>query len=416
MKNGEYFMKFKTLMLGALAVAGFATAEYVERDYQEIEEFSASQRKEITHLGTGELMIGGDVRVEMKRLYEKYDGIQKYGSEGFHTNALPVANTQWDVDVNLILDHRTEKTWAHAKIEFDNNMGTGETFSTEALNEDYRSGTDDSISLEQAYFGINLMEDGASRLDFEVGRNFGTNWFSSLIQFDNRMDGAFFKYSNSFEGIGDSYLKVGTFLVSEKVDYYATVGEAGIMDIANTGAYVKYSYIDWTKSSIPTADNNFRNSQATIGMVMTPEYLAQPINYYAAFLVNHAAERGKVTPERNKKDNLGWYAGMSVGNVEKAGDWYVNADYQYVGAQAVMDSDVSGIGIGNVDNAWMYKDAHGNANYKGYELQALYAVTDSLSLSAEWQDSSAAKKSVDTPSDHKKHTFRKFELEAIYAF
>ncbi|MBT3393736.1 MAG: hypothetical protein HN411_01325 [Waddliaceae bacterium] len=430
-------MKLTKILLVGIAVLS-TTAMFAQRagDYEEILDFSEAQKKELTHLGKGELSIGGDVRFEFQSIKEKYNDLDVTGSKSRNNpDAVTTADQGFDVEVNLVIDHKTENTWAHAKLAFDNDAGAGSVIDTTNVSEFAAAGVHDftgannNIALEQAYFGINLFEDGASRLDFELGRNFGYKWFDSKIQFASRFDGAFLKYGNSFEGVGDFYIKAGSFLINEKRDHYGSVGELGIMDIADTGLYVKYSYISWPKSSISNyyrevaASNDinrefqFRNSQATLGYVFNPAWLNNnETKLYGAYLVNHVARKEGIVADINSKENAAYYVGLSVGDVKVKGDWFVDVNYQSVEAQAIAGFDVHGIGIGIGDtaNAEMYTDRYGNTNYKGYEIDALYAITDSLSISFDWESTQVLEKRVDTAEQQ--HSYKKFEIETIYAF
>jgi hypothetical protein len=399
-------------------------------DYEEILDFSEAQKKELTHLGKGELSFGGDVRFEYQNIKEVYNEIDQTGSKSRQNTF--AADQQFDVEVNLVVDHKTEKTWAHAKLAFDNDAGIGNqvTVTDHNASGDFDfTGQENQIALEQAYFGINLFEDGASRLDFELGRNFGYKWFDSKVQFASRFDGAFLKYGNSFEGVGDFYIKAGSFIINEKRDHFGSIGELGVMDIADTGLYAKYSYISWPKSAITnyrlpgTATTltddidryyQFRVSQGSLGYVFNPAFLNNnETKLYGAYLVNHVARKLAMPAALDSKENSAYYVGLSVGDVKAKGDWFVDVNYQRVGAQAVADYDMHGIGLGNTDAAQLYSESYGNTNYKGYEIDALYAITDSLSISFDWESTKVLEKDVNSGN---KHTYKKFEIETIYAF
>ena len=54
---------------------------------------------------------------------------------------------------------------------------------------------------------------------------------------------------SSFEGITDLSLKAAVFVVDATVNHCGYVGEAGLLNIADTGVNPKYSLIDWERHS-----------------------------------------------------------------------------------------------------------------------------------------------------------------------
>ena len=369
------------------------------------------QAQEVT--SGAEVKIGGEARLEYQSKTEKYDGNKLIGG------SVPKANNEFDVEVNLTFDYETENTWGGIKLEFDNNTGVGSRKGDHVDLEDAFIGIRDQVDLEKAFFGINIMEEGSSRFDVEFGRNQGDKIFESKVQFDSYFDGIFLKYANSFENVGDFYAHVGSFMVNAVIDHYAFVGEIGLLDIADTGVYAKYSYIDWSKNGastltakgIGTATANpykYEISQLTAGWKLDPEVLRAETVVYGAYLWNHAAKG--IAETNNKKKNRGWYLGAKVGEIVKAGDWSVEANYQHVPAQAVPGTatlnDASGIGRGDNQTTTFR-----GSNYKGYELDAKFALADNLNLQIDWQASSAADKTIGA-----KNTYKQLEVEAIFKF
>ena len=98
-----------------------------------------------------------------------------------------------------------------------------------------------------------------------------------------------------------------------------------------------------------------------------------PLEFYGAYLVNHAAER--MTTTNNKKANRAWYLGANLGDLRKVGDMTFGARWEDVAAQAVGDFDMKGFGTGNIVNKMAgtnfydaTSNARGMANYRGYGL------------------------------------------------
>ena len=105
-------------------------------------------------------------------------------------------------------------------------------------------------------------------------------------------------------------------------------------------------------------------------------------------------------PDEFGKQNWAWYAGVAIGQAKKKGDFAVEFDFQWARAQAVPDYDFSGIGRGNTAGAGLYseningsakdkekkpkrttaKNAVGPCNYRGWELDFLYLLTNNLSV------------------------------------
>ena len=157
------------------------------------------------------------------------------------------------------------------------------------------------------------------------------------------------KYDSAWNWLGDVYLHAGPFLIDERKDQYGYVGEIGILNLWDTGLFMKYSLIDWdTKkfsNEVERLRFQFLNSQVILGYVFVPAWLDKSVTCYAAGLYNHAAEALEIT--NNKRANFATYFGFSVGSVRKKGDWSLDINYQLVAAQAIPSFDVIGIGRGN---------------------------------------------------------------------
>ena len=253
------------------------------------------------------------------------------------------------------------------------------------------------------------------------------------------MDGILFKYNQSFDRLGDFYVYGGPFVVNERNDHYSYVGELGLLNIWNSGLFAKYSLIDWdTKDSadkFPFIDDDtreqrskklefqFLNSQVLLGYKFVPNILARKTTiFYAAALVNHAAEG--VPQTHGKKKNWAGYAGFSIGEARKKGDWSFDTNYQWVQAQSIPSFDVLGIGKGNVDRVGFYREvsggtqfatssstAVGSTNYRGWTMQLLYLWTNNLTMFQSWSQSISLDDNIGPFM-----RFKMYEIELIYAF
>ena len=177
----------------------------------------------------GDLSISGEVRTELQSINETKRGVKQRGSGGAFDD---FPSRAWDIEFNLLFNYRTERTWATAKLKFDNDAGV-------------ISGTVNRVALDRAFFGGRVIDADAFNLDIEFGRRRLGYTFDSKIEFCTFFDGILFKFEEAWEGIGDTYLYGGPFVVDEKFDHYAYVAELGLLDIYNTGLYTKYSIIDW---------------------------------------------------------------------------------------------------------------------------------------------------------------------------
>lgn len=359
----------------------------------------------------GDLSLSGEVRTEFQDTTEVRNGIRQRGQGG----VLDKPQYAWDIEVNIMIDYRTDRTWAAIKVEFDNDMGQ-------------RSGTINKIRLEKGYLGGRIVAGDTLTIDAELGRRFLFNVFDSKVEFGSIFDGVLFRFNKAWPSIGDFYFNPGALLVDDKVNHYAYVAELGGLRIANIGLNLKYSIIDWFK---PYANrlNDLRYkylvSQFLTSYQFYPEWIGKKlIKFYGAGLTNHLA--AGVEQTNGERENWAWYAGISIGLVKKQYDWAVDFNYQWVQAQAVPDFDSSGIGRGNgagvgfytiagdgdpTKGATTHLTAVGGTNFKGFELEALYAFTDNLTVQQSFKYSTTLNKNIGPNLRYKQ-----YELEFIYAF
>lgn len=422
-------MNFLKRLLPIVLSCGFATNAFAtsqdidERDIQAIRDFIKTKRSITVEEKGGNLGISGEVRTEWQYLCEKEDGLHLRGSKALNLadsetgNFVPVPTHEFDIEANLYIDYKCDRTWAFVHLEFDNNSGIPKRYCGSGICHD--------ICLFAAYFGYSICETGCSQLDIEFGRRPLYDVYDSRVQFNSRFDGITLSYYNCYECTFEFFAKGSVFVVNENEDHYGYVGEIGFLNIVDSKLGFKYSFISWNKDG-PTcyekdADGitkaeewNYQISQVTALYQFCPEFLRSNVRLYAAWLYNHSP---KDFTSRNgdfevpSKERMAWYAGVTFGQLRYQGDWSVDVNYQHVEAQAVPDHDVSGIGRGNVKRENLQQHGRGNANYRGWLFEAAYAVTDNLTISTEAEFSDEILKTVGG-----KHDYGKYEIEIGYTF
>lgn len=401
----------------------FAQANPDRQDSEALKRWLQDKRLVTMKEVGGDLSLSGEVRTEFQKTSEKNGGDQLRGNGSLRPMYA------WDVEFNLMLDYRADRTWAAVKLEYDNDMGQ-------------KSGTKNKIHLEKAFIGARLVDGDTFTLDAEVGRRYLNNVYDSKIQFGSRYDGGLLRFSKAFQSIGNFYTNLGAFIVNDRTDHYGLVTEIGMLRIANTGLNLKYSLIDWSlggenekgNTALRTAimDLRFRFliSQATIAYQFYPEWIGKKlVKLYAAALTNHIALRDPlarlgVKDQAFGKQNWGWYIGTSLGLLKKKHDWNIDTSFQWVQAQALPGFDIGGIGRGNADDAGLYslkeigtgnpttrKTAVGKMNYYGFEINGNYLFTGNLMLNPSVRYSWTLDKDLGPNL-----IYNQCELELIYAF
>ena len=154
-------------------------------------------------------------------------------------------------------------------------------------------------------------------------------------------------------------------------------------------------------------DLNFEDFKSALKVEAKIDKIEQFMNSEDIYISQSKNMRGFL----NKKDNLAWYLGFIAGEVCKKGDWAFDANYQVVQAQSIPEQDVSGIGDrSNILCGTLTLDNRGFKNYKGWRFEALYALTDNLSIDAILEFLKHDRKEI------KNRKYSKFEIQAIYAF
>jgi hypothetical protein len=400
------------LLSSALFFTGVVhAADVQDEDIQALRDWINSKRMiTVRELG-GQLSISGEVRAELQSISASTNGVKERG------RGTDKANNDYDVEFNLAIDYRTENTWAAARIKFDNDAGI--------INEKFGSGTNSKIKVDKAYFGYRVMDRDRHTMEIEVGRRGMFLLFDSRLQFLSNFDGVSFKDNYAVDKVGDLYYQLGAFIVNEKKDQAGYVGELGILNVANTGFYTKYSLIDWDTKEVDKVPHEFHFivSQLLLGYKFIPQPWDKVVNFYLGGLYNHRARPLEITS--HKKANFGGYLGFSIGQIKKTGDWNFEINYQVLAAQCVPSFDVSGTGMAARKGRSFYyheKDdkivvntnrhqPEGNVNYRGFKMVMQYMLTNNLNLFQEWSQSI-------TLDDHigPFRRFKQYEIELIYAF
>jgi hypothetical protein len=385
-----------------------------QRDNKALQDWINAKRQVTVKEIGGALSISGEVRFEYQCINEKINGIAQRGIHGAVTkDGKPLPTNAFDVEVNLMFDYRTDRTWAAIKIEFDNDAGI-------------YGGTAGKVRLEKAYLGGRIYESDTMDVDGELGRRALGNYLDSRLQFRSTSDGLLIRIEKGFEKAGDFFAKGSVFIIDERNNHFGYAGEVGMMEIASTGLYVKYNVIDWdAKRSIQVQPVNFDFliSEGIIGYRFVPSWYEKMTSFYAGYLYNHKAK--KLFISNYEKQNMGGYAGVTIGQLRKMGDWSFDANYQILQAQCVPDFDMAGIGLGNSSDHGFYntkldgkgdaitspKDAYGNGNFQGYMLSLDYQLTDAIIFQQMWMQSWTLDKNIGP--DRK---YMQYEIEFIYAF
>lgn len=438
-----------------------------ERDFEALKRYIATKRNVELKEKVNNLKISGDVRTEWRHLTEvgvrplTLPNIGVFSQDLFLANGpfrslrgrgkvdpytintgtpqgLPISKNDFDVEFNIYFKYEYGCSYAVAHLQLDNACGVSDNGWLN-FDEDpagyHGSGSGNNLSLKRAYWGWEIYKGASKRFDVEVGRHKLYDIFESEVQFSSRMDGIALYYSGSTENKGEWYWTLAGWVVDERVNHLAYGTEVGYMNIMDQGFDIQYSFVNWNKYGrnrfFVRNPNGFRykTSQLTLTYHLNPEWLCGKIGeVFAAVLYNadrkHTAnifkgvideDTGEVSfgpiRQRQHYERWGWYVGFLIGKVEKEGDWSLNVMYQYVPAFVFPDNDENGVGRGNVLEESITYQARGNANYKGWKFESLYALTDNLTIDTKLEFTKAVRKSIGGP-----HHYSNFEIEAIYAF
>lgn len=366
----------------------------------------------------GQLTIAGDARARYICTGEKVDGIKQRGLGSAFDKPVNLFKSEF----NLFMDYVDTRSWVSTKVKW-------------SVVDGIDGGSVTRPELDRAFIGYDIYECKEQDFYVEVGRSRLDYIFDSRVEFSSFFDGIHLYYTNEFPWVGTFVLHGGPFIVDSFTNHYAWVFETYVDEWADTGWIFKYSLIDWRRRR-PTRyigdldkppgkfiTNNPRNrflvSQMLFGYSRDVDCCrCKTLYLYGAVLANHDAKKSPTT--RNRYENKAWYVGFTLGKLCKACDWSLDANYQYVQAQAVPEFDVAGIGHGNAAGTPFSdaliahlpsREAVGFTNFKGVQVSLLYALTDALSLrtKGEWT----------RPIDKElggNFTYKSFEFAVIYAF
>lgn len=417
------FLRRSLCLMATCALSSHSFASTIEnsedrdldqKDINAVREWINTKRQVTVRELGGALSLSGEVRTEFQSTAEILDGIKQRGHGGaVLKDHHPLPTNTFDIQVNIMLDYRTENSWCAIKLEFDNDAGIF-------------SGTLNKMKVARAYWGARVIQGKTYTFIVELGRRKMSTIVDSKLEFSNFFDGAWFRYEQSLDAIGDLYAHAGVFIINENKNQFGYLGELGILNIADTGFYTKYSLIDWdTKDQHNKVDNqrfDFIVSQVILGYKYLPKKLKKVVQIYLAGLWNHEAR--KLPISNYKRANWGGYLGFSIGELRKKGDWAFDINYQVLAAQCIPDFDVNGIGFGNAADTGFYtsnirgggtfntrKDAGGNVNYRGFQMTLDYLLTNQLNIQQSWQQSITLDDSIGPF-----HRYKQYEIEFIYGF
>jgi hypothetical protein len=382
----------------------------VLRDFVESKGLIACRQKE------GLLTIAGDVRARWLAAGEVLDGVKQRGT-GTET-----AINRFKNEINLYLDYVAPRSWITTKLKFVTFSGVD-------------GGSATRVDMERAFIGYDIYNYKDVDFYIEIGRSNLDYMFESKVEFSSIFDGIHLFYTQPWPCLGQFTIHGGPFIVDSFTNHYAWVLETYITDICKSGFSFKYSIVDWFRhaptlnyGNLPGAGNilvvnnpryRFVVSQWLLGYEKEIDFLkCKTLFLYGAYLHNWAARPRPQT--LNKKLNNAWYIGFTLGKLCKACDWSIDINYQYVQAQAVPEFDLNGIGHGNAANGLLSdaiflgllpNDVRLFTNFKGWEINGLYALTDALSLRTKAQYTVPANKGV-SGNFH----YKAFEMSVIYAF
>ena len=370
-----------------------ATTDRTSEGYQfeALKAWIATKRQVTIKERGGSLSLSGDVRSEYTTSNEQLNGLKNVGSHSLHPN---VGSDQFRIVFGLLLDYRADATWASVKLKFSNNMGV-------------ITGSNNRLNLERAFLGVRIVDAEKFTIDFEPGRRKISYTFDSYIQFNATMDGLLIKYDQSSDRMGDFYIHAAAFIINDVRNQFGYIMETGILNVYNTGVYVKYSFIDWHTKHFDNPKINalfeYFNNQVILGYRFVMPWADKVTVLYSAFLINSAAPRLAIT--NYKKANKAAYLGGSIGEVRKKGDWSFNTNVQYVQPLSIPEYDFGGIGLGSTDFGLYEK-----TNYIGWVGEFAYLITDNLTIAQGFKYT----KSLDFLPN--RYTYKQYRIEFIYAW
>ena len=346
----------------------------------------------------GVISLNGDVNVTTNFITIKDNGVElPRGTTSGLQNQIRV----WELESNIYMHYFYRRTSILVNLRSDMDMGV-------------MGGNVHDLTLRRAHMEFNAIRGKDVRLDVMIGRAVASDLFESKVMFWDltQMNGAFFdshyfpteKFNLGIKGAGIVY----NFADS----HYSFIAEFNINALNAKGPYFKYTFVNWRKKGITTIRNlagnpennsgvaygrtrdnpryRFQISQFVLGYLA--EWKTTPVHFSGGFVWNHAAKRLPLF--NNKKKNIAWYVDCNIGHIDKKNSYTIEFTYEYVQAQAVPDWDWAGIGNGNprlnmiygpatddftgLDVVTTTANANGNVNYKGFEIDFKYAITNNI--------------------------------------
>lgn len=461
MKFLKYLLPVAVVFCGGVLRAqqedeGYSTEkEAKQRDFEALQEYIKGKRAISVKDKGGNMTISGDIRGEYYYMHAKTQGKDQRGwsTRKLYPNSAvnkivrpiskkayqnlgwlpkaayrkgrddlkpPIGTAELDVEANLFFEYIAERGWGTIQLQFSNPAGIVETDRKALINDSrkalYGSGKLNNIVLRKCFGGYNIWEEGTSRFDLEIGRRRLYDVFDSEIQFGSYFDGLTAKLSNSFEGVTDLSVKAAAFVIDYTVNHWGYVGEVGFLNIVDTGVDLKYSLINWDRHMANRwgqrhpLGGRYTNSQFTAAYNVSPDLISLKTRLYGAFLINHSAKASHWT--HHLKANKAFYLGFQVGEAVRKGEYAVGLTYQWVQAQAVSERDISGLCRDNPRGiSFLTRRCGGFANYKGWRLETLYALTDNWTLNAHFDRVREENRHIG--GEHKSY---ELYLAAIFAF
>lgn len=414
-----------------------------DNDFEAVRDFVQKKRVSSLQDKISKLEIGGEVHFEWCYIHEKIRGINIRGHNGEYVfvedevmndeiylvgERLPLSNNDFDVQFDLKLKYTNEDAWCAVHLRYDQSAGVDDNGLDCSIDPQgyHGSGSTDNLNLKQAFIGYTLYQCSDTMAFIELGRRGNlSKVFESELQFLSRLDGAFLRVQTVPEGVGDIYWQVAGFVVDERVNQFAWATEIGWLNIYDSGAQVRYSFIDWNKygkNRCFTRDPigfKFMISQIMVGYEWDNFYCGKTLYLTGGFLMNHnPAKYTYINGEKKHigNRNLGWWAGWSLGDLSEGdtggeGDWSLNFVYAVIQAQAIPDNDVNVIGTGNALHQSFTANGRGNTNFRGWQANIVYGVTNNITLLALYECSVCDDKSINGS-----HEYSRFKLEAVYGF
>src|ERR1700722_13696685 len=173
-----------------------------QKDINAVREWINTKRQVTVRELGGALSISGEVRTEFQSTAEVLNGVKQRGNgaPGLMDDGDPFPTNSFDIEVNIMMDYRTDNSWGSVKLEFDNDAGIF-------------SGTFDKLKLERAYWGVRVLDGDTYNFDTEAGRRRMSAMADSKLEFNSFFDGLWFKYDQSYDPFGDLYVHAGVFII-----------------------------------------------------------------------------------------------------------------------------------------------------------------------------------------------------------